>query len=166
MIREDVPADHEAISQTIVAAFGQIDEAHLVRQLRDDGDLVLSLVNDDQGSITGHIALSAMSAMANGRKLRALGLAPVSVLPEFQRKGIGKALINAAIAYARQSGIQIIFLLGDPAYYGKFGFSVENAKGFASPYAGPYWQANILDESLQLPMTGAAEYARAFQALG
>jgi putative acetyltransferase len=166
VIRAETPADHAIIADVIETAFGQADEARLVDQLREDGDLALSLVYEEHGRICGHIALSLMSAHADGSDCSAWGLAPISVLPEYQRRGIGAALINDALAKAALSGIQMIFLFGDPVFYGKFGFSVDNAKGFASPYAGPYWQVNILDDGLQMPLIGKAQYARAFKVLG
>ena len=106
-----------------------------------------------------------MTAEADGQPLRALGLAPVGVVPDRQNQGIGGALVEAAVAAARESGEQLLFLLGEPDYYGRFGFTAERAQPFASPYAGPYFQALALVE-LAPVKSGRASYAPAFAELG
>lgn len=102
-------------------------------RLRDDGDAILSLVAVQDAAIVGHVMLSPMSA-----PFRALGLAPLSVLPRWQRQGVGTALLQAAIGKARDGGWSAVFVLGDPAYYRRFGFRADLAAGFTSPYAGPH----------------------------
>ncbi|WP_232962395.1 GNAT family N-acetyltransferase [Paracoccus tegillarcae] len=129
-LRPESTADHAAIHALTVAAFGQTDEADLVDALRRAGDLDLSLVASQGGTVLGHIALSPIDA-----PFPALGLAPLSVHPAMQHRGIGAALVTAAIA-ARPD--HAIILLGDPAYYARFGFQPADLQ---SPYAGPYLQA-------------------------
>lgn len=159
-IRPETPADHAAIRAVITAAFARADEADLVEQLRHDGDAAISLVAEADGVLSGHVLLSPMTA-----PFAALGLAPLSVLPAHQRQGVGNALMHAAIDAARATGAAAIFLLGDPAYYRRFGFSTEAAKPFASPYAGPHFMALPLVDPL--PAThGAVAYAAAFGGLG
>ncbi|MEZ5710419.1 MAG: N-acetyltransferase [Blastomonas sp.] len=165
-----MPRDRDAIAAIIRAAFEASDHGHngeveLVGALESDGDLVISLVAVQDGSCCGHVALSRMTAEMDGAPCRALGLAPLSVLPGSRRRGIGAALMEAAIRAAREQGWQAIFLLGDPGYYGKFGFSAQKAKAFASPYAGPYFQLLALDNSLKIEGIGRADYAGAFAAL-
>jgi putative acetyltransferase len=104
-----------------------------------------------------------MRVEADGEPMR--GLAPVAVLPERQRQGVGSALVEAGLAEARAAGIDIVFLLGEPEYYGRFGFEPLVAQPFASPYAGPYFQALVLSD-IALPASGSADYAPAFAALG
>ncbi|MGZ8361809.1 MAG: GNAT family N-acetyltransferase, partial [Allosphingosinicella sp.] len=133
ILRPEQPADRAAIAALVEHAFGQPDEARLIARLRADGDLVLSLVADDGGTILGHVALSLMAA-----PFRALGLAPVAVAPGHQRQGIAAALIREALDRARADGWGGVFVLGDPAYYRRFGFSPDLASGFDSPYAGRY----------------------------
>jgi predicted GNAT family acetyltransferase len=70
---------------------------------------------------------------------RALALAPVSVAPERQKAGIGSALVRSAVERARQAGWEAVFVLGDPAYYGRFGFDAHRAAGFSTPYAGEHF---------------------------
>jgi putative acetyltransferase len=157
-IRSETPADQAAVRAVVAAAFGQADEADLVEQLHADGDVVVSLVAEEAGEIVGHVLLSAMRA-----PFRALGLAPVSVIPARQGAGVGSALIGEAIRLAREAGYAAIFVLGDQAYYGRFGFDVDAARGFASPYAGDHFAVLALS---QLSVRGGAvEYAAAFAAL-
>lgn len=156
IIREEGPADHAAIHAVVAAAFDRSAEADLVDQLRADRDSVLSLCADEHGAIIGHVMFSAMTA-----PFRALGLGPVAVLPGRQRAGIGDRLIRAGIERATSDGWQGVFVLGDPAYYRRFGFDPDLAKDFASPYAGPYLMALPLAPAL--PQTqGRIDYAPAF----
>ncbi|MGB3044707.1 MAG: N-acetyltransferase [Xanthobacteraceae bacterium] len=159
-VRSARAGDDEAIDDVIVRAFGRHDEAQLVAQLRRDGDAAISLVAVADEAVIGHVLLSPMSA-----PFRALGLAPLSVAPKHQRQGVGAALIDAAIIQARHGGWSAIFVLGDPAYYGRFGFRVDLAAGFLSPYAGPHLM--ILPLANELPATtGRIAYATAFGSLG
>lgn len=150
-LREERPGDREAIHALNHAAFGGADEAGLVDALRRDGDLNLSLVASQGGTVLAHLALSPISA-----PFPALALAPVAVHPALQGRGIGAALIRAAIA--ARPGYSLI-LLGDPAYYSRFGFAPVDLK---SPYAGPYLQA--IGTGLQSGAT--ITHAPAFAALG
>ncbi len=160
LIRPETAADHAAIRAVVSAAFARPDEADLVEQLRRNGDAAISLVAEAEGAVIGHVLLSPMAA-----PFAALGLAPLSVLPAHQRSGVGSALMHAAIDTARASGAAAIFLLGNPGYYQRFGFSAAAAKPFASPYAGPHFMA--LPLVAPLPATqGAVAYAAAFGGLG
>lgn len=158
-IRPETPGDYSAIDNITSAAFDHKDEAALVAQLREDGDAVLSLVAEERGQLIGHILLSTMKA-----PFKALGLAPVSVHPDHQNKGVGSALIKNAIEEAKARGFDAIFLLGEPAYYTRFGFNIEDAKTFQSPYAGPYFMALPLGPGFQAS-DAEIEYAPAFQQL-
>ena len=162
MIRPAEPADALSIRAVHEAAFPTAVEAELVEALEREGDAVVSLVAGKQGAIVGHALLSRMRVTADGRALRALGLAPVGVLPGFQGGGVGSALIEAALAIARTTGEEIVFLLGEPDYYERFGFSAQAAAPFASPYAGPWFMALALQPGFTAPAAGEAAYARAF----
>jgi putative acetyltransferase len=158
-IRDERPEDIAAIRAVIEAAFPQPAEADLVDKLRADGDSVISLVAVDAGHVVGHILFSKLAA-----PFRALGLAPVSVLPDRQSAGTGSRLIRAGLERAAQDGWQGVFLLGEPEYYSRFGFDAEVASGFASPYAGPYFMALVLGGAL--PTTeGKIAHAPAFATL-
>lgn len=165
MIRPAEPADAAGIRAVHLAAFPTAAEADLVEALGREGDAVVSLVEARQSEIVGHVLLSRMIVSGNGRSLRALGLAPVGVLPGFQGGGIGGALIEAALAIAKASGEALVFVLGEPDYYVRFGFSAETAAPFASPYAGPYFMALATRPDFAPPVAGEAVYARAFSDL-
>jgi putative acetyltransferase len=163
-IRDALSADAAAIRAVHLAAFPDATEADLVEQLHRDGDTVLSLVAEQHGRIAGHVLISRMTADGDGRSFRAVGLAPVAVLPEVQRQGLGSRLIDAAIERLRASGEEIVFLVGEPEYYRRFGFATATAAPFASPYAGDYFMALMLSEG-ELPRAGRADYAPAFAGL-
>jgi len=155
-VRPEQAGDIEAIDDVVIRAFGREDEARLVDRLRRDGDATISLVAVAGDAIVGHVLLSPMSA-----PFRALGLAPVSVAPKHQRQGVGAALIDAAVAQARQGAWVAIFVLGDPIYYGRFGFRPDLAAGFSSPYPGPHFM--VLPLTGVLPVaSGKVSYAAAF----
>ncbi|MBS0416701.1 MAG: N-acetyltransferase [Proteobacteria bacterium] len=160
-LRAEQPADRAAIHAVVTAAFGRVDEADLVDRLREEGSGVVSLVSlDADAAVTGHVLLSRMDA-----PFRALGLAPLSVLPARQRSGIGSQLVRAALQYSKDLGWEAVFVLGDPQYYGRFGFNAEHASGFSSPYAGPHLMIHALTGSLPVS-AGSIAYARPFASLG
>jgi putative acetyltransferase len=142
-------------------AFGGGAEARLVDALRRSGAAVLSLVAEcGGGAVVGHVLLSRLVSPPG-----ALALAPLAVLPDRQRRGVGSALVRAALARARAGGWAAAFVLGDPAFYGRFGFEAEAARGYASPYAGEHFMAVRLGPG-PLPGAGAVIYPEPFAALG
>jgi putative acetyltransferase len=165
VIRPAEPADAAGIGAVHEAAFPTRAEADLVEALSREGDAIVSLVAARQSEIVGHALLSRMAVAGDGRDFRALGLGPVGVLPSFQGSGIGKALIDASLGIAQATGEEMVFVLGEPDYYTRFGFSAAAAAPFASPYAGPYFMALSLRPGLALPAAGKAAYARAFSGL-
>jgi putative acetyltransferase len=159
LIRDEEPADIPAIRKIVEEAFLQPAEARLVDRLRADGEAAISAVAVDTGQVVGHIMFSRMSA-----PFRTLGLAPVAVKPSSQGTGIGSQLIRWGLDRAKANKWQCVFVLGDPKYYERFGFSVELAGGFESPYAGEHFMALALNGAL--PATsGTVEYAAAFKML-
>ena len=164
-IRPAEPGDAAAIRGVLRAAFPTAAEADLVDALERDGDAIVSLVADRGGGIVGHVLLSRMRVTGDGRACRAVGLGPVAVVPGFQGGGIGAGLIEAALGIARATGEEIAFVLGEPDYYRRFGFSAKVAAPFASPYAGPYFMALALPPGFVPPASGDAAYAPAFSEL-
>ncbi len=165
-VRPETGEDSEAIRAVHLAAFPTSAEADLVTRLREDFDSEISLVAEQSGEIVGHVMLSRMGVAGEGRAWRALGLGPVGVLPGAQGSGVGSELIRAALAIAGTLGEELVFVLGDPDYYRRFGFSAEAAAPFASPYSGPYFMALWLRPEPAPPFQGSAAYAPAFDALG
>lgn len=124
-IREEAPADVLAIEAVTVAAFLSAEhtshtEQHIVNALRCAGALTISLVAEINGVLVGHVAVSPVS-ISDG-SVHWFGLGPISVLPAHQRSGVGSALMQVALAALGQRGAQGCVLLGDPGYYGRFGF--------------------------------------------
>jgi putative acetyltransferase len=161
VIRPAAPEDAAGIRQVHLGAFPTAAEADLVQELERAGDAVVSIVAEDEG-IVGHVLFSRMEVLADGRPLAALGLAPVAVVQSRQSEGIGGALIEAGLSRADELGTDIVFLLGEPGYYRRFGFEASAAEPFASPYAGPYFQALALAGDYAPPDCGEAAYAPAF----
>jgi putative acetyltransferase len=165
-VRPATGGDAGAIRAVHLAAFPTSAEADLVTRLDEDRDSEISLVAEQGGRVVGHVMLSRMSVSAGDRAFRALGLGPVGVLPGAQGSGVGSALVRAALAVAGTLGEEVVFVLGEPDYYTRFGFSAEAAVPFASPYAGPCFMALWLRPNPAVPAPGSAAYAPAFGALG
>jgi len=164
-VRPAIPDDAPAVRAVLTAAFPTSAEAQLVQRLAADGDLVLGFVAAEEEEIVGYAAFSRMAVTADDAPVPALGLGPVAVLPQRQRRGIGGRLIECGLAAANGRGIPLVFVLGDPLYYGRFGFRAGTAAPFASPYAGPHLMAQWLS-SPRTPASGRADYAPAFAQLG
>lgn len=157
ILRPERECDLSGIRQVHIQSFPSAAEADLVERLRTDGDAILSLVAEETGQVAGHVLFSRMMS-----PLRALGLAPVAVLPVFRRRGIAASLIEMGLREAAAQDWKLVFVLGAPAYYGRFGFSAARAAGFSSPYAGPHFMAHSLGAA---EAGGPAEYAPAFAGL-
>jgi putative acetyltransferase len=160
IIRDETPEDTAAVRQLAAAAFGQVAEAELIEALRESGDAVISLVAEDNGQIVGHILLSRLQAPE-----RCLGLAPVAVAPSRRNQGIGSDLVREGLAPAKRDGWQAVFVVGEPDYYGRFGFSAAAADKFETAYPKPYVLALDLAPGALHDRRGALRYASAFQAL-
>ena len=160
IIRKERPGDQAVIHELVAAAFGRELEAELVDRLREERDLELSLVALERGEIAGHILLSRARS-----ELRALALGPLAVHPACQRRGIGGALVSEALDQAARAFWEIVFLLGDPRYYQRFGFDLSLARNFDSPYAGPHFMAHALGKTLRIGR-GKVDFPRAFAELG
>lgn len=155
-IRAENDTDAAAIHALLHDVFPGGAEARLVDALREAGDLVLSLVAQSEGRILGCAQFSRMTA-----PFPALALGPIAVAATSRRRGIGSELIRGGLRRARENGWIAVFCLGDPEFYARFGFSVAQAAGFSSPYAGPNFIVTALGNAL--PATdGTVHYAAAF----
>jgi putative acetyltransferase len=132
-IRDERPGDQEGIRRVHCDAFGGDLEARLVDLLRERGKAVTSLVADDNGQIVGHILFSAVTIDA-ASDCRALGLAPLSVLPANQHRGVGASLIREGLMRCTGAGYDFVVLVGAPAYYARFGFHAAKARGLDNEY--------------------------------
>jgi len=161
MIRDATPCDFPAIRAILRHAFAQDDEANLVEQLRTDGDALVELVAASEIALQGHILYSPLRIERDGEVLAAAALAPVAVLPAFQRTGLGKALIAAGNARCAALGCAAIIVLGHPDYYPQFGFSARAAESLEAPFSGPAFMAlELRPEALRAG--GRVRYAKAF----
>lgn len=140
-IRKAEAADLPAIRKIHDAAFGGPAEGRLVALLTAGGFPALSLVARLDDQIVGHILFSPLCVEVDGREIRALALAPVGVLPAYQKRGIGSALIEAGLAAARDQGWVAVIVLGHPGYYPRFGFRSDLAAGFQAPFQGEAFMA-------------------------
>ena len=154
--------DHAEIRALVDAAFGGQAESRLVDALRHDGDVVLELVARHEGRLYGHVLFSRLRIDHDGQRHHAVALAPLCALPDRQRTGIGKALVENAHAVLSQQGERLSVVLGDAAYYGRFGYTHERAAGFESNYQGEHLQALAWGDA---PSSGRLVYAPAFARL-
>lgn len=124
-IRSEVKGDYEAITVVNDKAFKGTQESQIVKKLRvtKSFDPELSLVADNDNQIIGHILLTETTLEISSQEKRSLLLlAPMAILPEYQKNGIGKQLILKAIEKAKKTDYPAIILLGHPEYYSRFGF--------------------------------------------
>lgn len=161
MIRDAIASDYPAIRQVVRHAFNQDDEANLVEQLRADGDALVELVAASDIAIQGHILYSPLAIVRGGEILRAAALAPVSVLPAFQKHGVGGELIRAGNARCVELGCVAIIVLGHAEYYPRFGFSSSLAESLQAPFSGPHFMALEIEPGM-LANGGKVQYAKAF----
>ena len=135
-IRGERKEDFEGVRRVNEAAFGQPAEADLVDTLRSGGAVTVSLVAEVEGQIGGHLFFSPVTVQG-ADDLKAVGLGPMAVLPEHQRRGIGSLLIKQGLEYCRRAGIQEVVVLGHPDYYPRFGFRRASAWGLRCEFDAP-----------------------------
>ena len=161
MIRPAEPRDFPAIRAIIRHAFGAGDEANLVEDLRAAGDVVCEFVAASDIALQGHILYSRLAIEGAGETIAAAALAPVAVLPAFQRQGLGGELIRAGNARCGELGCAAIIVLGHAEYYPRFGFSAATAESLEAPFSGPHFMALELKPGA-LKAGGRVRYAKAF----
>lgn len=163
LIRPETPADVDGIHALTAAAFATAEhsshtEQFIVDALRARGELSVSLLAVHEERLLGHVAVSPVSVSDGSSGW--YGLGPISVLPERQGQGIGAALMRAAIEALRQQHARGCVLLGEPEYYGRFGFRAE--PGLVLPgVPAEYFQALCLQPPLA---QGEVRYSQAFEA--
>ena len=166
IIREEEENDQAAIRSVNVSAFETPSEANLVDALRAQATPVVSLVAEENDIVVGHIMFSPVT-LSGHPELKAIGLAPMAVIPEHQRTGIGSALVRAGLEQCKQLGFVAVVVLGHPEFYPRFGFSPSSRFGIDSEYDVPEevfmameLHPNALDEK-----TGKVKYHAAFGCL-
>jgi putative acetyltransferase len=161
MIRDATERDYPVIRAILRHAFGTADEANLVEQLRADADVLLELVATDGEAVHGCILYSALAVERGEASFACAALAPVAVLPAFQRRGVGAALLEAGNVRCIALGLDAIIVLGHADYYPRFGFTALAAATLDAPFSGPSFMALELRPGV-LSKGGGVRYARAF----
>jgi putative acetyltransferase len=156
-------AERSVVHAINVAAFGSPDEADLVDNLRVEGAVILSLVAEWDKRLVGHVMFSRMWIEAVNGSIPAVALAPMAVLPECQRQGIGGQLIRHGLDVLRERGERIVIVLGHPDFYPRFGFSTEKARFLLSPFPPDAYMALELSSGALAGIRGRVRYAAAFQ---
>jgi len=134
-IRAPLPVDAEAVLAVHRAAFGRDGEAQLVAALAAAGRNVFERLAEAEAAVVAHVLFSPVR-IAEGDDGLALGLAPMAVMPAWQRRGIGSALIETALRELAATPCRAVVVLGDPAYYGRFGFAPASSAGLHDTYGG------------------------------
>jgi putative acetyltransferase len=136
-LRTELPADHAGVRRVNELAFGQPGEADVVDALRAAGAATLSLVAVDGDRVVGHILFSPVTVASPSGDFTALGLAPMAVLPELHRRGVGSRLVRAGLDELRRAGHEVVVVLGHPGYYPRFGFERASARGIRWEHDAP-----------------------------
>ncbi|HEX7463287.1 MAG TPA: N-acetyltransferase [Actinomycetota bacterium] len=133
IVRLEDPADRDEAIEVERRAFDSNEEPAIVETIRDEAG-AFGLVAEEEGRIVGHVQMSPATVGDSG----VLALGPIGVLPERQRRGIGSALVRAALDEARTRGWVATILIGDPGFYPRFGFEPGADYGLRNPFAGVY----------------------------
>ena len=157
-LRKSIETDRAEIGNIHVEAFGEDkgpEIAELVNGLFDDKTAVpmLSLVAVENGQLIGHILYTKAVLTGSDKPVSVQLLAPLAVLPETQAKGVGGKLIKAGLSQLKDSGVELVFVLGHPDYYPHSGFTPAGVLGFEAPYPIPdehsgAWMVQALKEGV------------------
>ena len=151
-IRKATILDQDDIRSVHLSAFAE-DEREIVSNLavslllEETTPQTISLVAEAEGAVVGHVAFSPVTAV-NNEVFQGYILAPLGVKPDHQKRGIGAKLIDTGIRQLARTGVHVLFVYGDPGYYGRFGFTPDAAEPYAPPYRLQYpfgWQGMILN---------------------
>ncbi|MGH9966373.1 MAG: GNAT family N-acetyltransferase [Pyrinomonadaceae bacterium] len=136
-VRAESAEDYSAVRRINELAFGGPSEAALVDALRETAHPHLSLVAIIDGQVVGHIFFSPVSVESEASAFTAMALAPMAVLPDHQKQGIGSLLIEAGLQECQRIGHYIVVVLGHPEYYPRFGFTPARQRELRCEYAVP-----------------------------
>ena len=163
-IRPEIGDDQDSIQDVHKKAFGGPSEAKLVEALRAGGYVTVSLVATLNDKVVGHILFSPVTIQCAVGSIEILSLAPLAVLPEFQRQGIGTTLVKKGIESCQATPYSSIVVLGRPAYYTRFGFSPGLALSLKSPFGdGDSWMAKELFPGALGGIAGTVVYPPPFK---
>jgi putative acetyltransferase len=163
-IRPEDAGDVAAVRQVNERAFGTKAEADLVGAVRgSDGSI--SLVATVRGALVGHIMFTPVT-LDEATAVRVAGLAPMSVLPEHQRAGVGTHLVRAGLAACREQGYGAVVVVGHPEYYPRFGFTPADAYRLRCEFAVPReaFMVHVLAAQVLPHLAGIVRYRPEFRA--
>lgn len=166
-IRKEQRGDEEQIRLVNTRAFGQPAEADLVDTLRKTCPEGVSFVAECEDKVVGHILFTPAVIEAEEKEIWGMGLAPMSVLPEFQRQGIGSKLVQAGLDEMRKIRQPFVIVLGHPEYYPRFGFIRASRYGIVSQYDNvpdETFMILVLDEAALKGVSGVGKYRPEFDA--
>jgi len=164
IVRAEKPEDTSHVRRVNELAFAQPTEADIVDRLRRACAESLSLVAEDEG-VVGHILFTPAVIESTGRRVVGMGLAPMAVLPDRQRHGIGSKLVRRGLEILRERGCPFVIVLGHPEYYPRFGFEPASLHRIACQWEGVPDEAfmiSILDSSAMEGVSGVAKYRDEF----
>lgn len=161
-----MPTDFADVCRINELAFGRPDEARLVERLRETSPFV-SLVAVEADAVVGHLLFSRVTLSPENDDFSGFGLAPMAVLPDRQRTGVGSKLVVAGLEACRKLGASIVVVLGHRDYYPRFGFAPAHLLGFTCEYDVPKeaFMALELTENASLGINGQIRYAPPFAEL-
>jgi putative acetyltransferase len=164
-IRAELPGDRDAVHDVQARAFGRRQEADLVDALRGRVEPSISLVAVDADTVVGHVFFSPVRIEDDGSESRAIALAPLAVVPEHQKLGIGSRLVAAGLAACRELAEDVVFVLGHPAYYPRFGFEPAGERGlhYRDLPSDPAFMLIELAPNALRGRAGRVRYDEAFQ---
>ena len=141
-VRKALESDRQRISNVVIAAFGIVQGNEITDLITDlladpSAQPLLSLVATANDNVVGHILFTNARIKHSQRMVSSAILAPLSVLPKYQNQGIGGRLIKEGLNQLKAAGVELVFVLGHPGYYPKYGFSAAGIKGFEASYPIP-----------------------------
>lgn len=134
LIRREKPTDIPTIRKVNAIAFNGSIEADLVDLLREANKATISLVATFNGDLVGHILFSPVTIEFNPKNMRGLGLAPIAVLPEYQKQGVGSRLVTQGLEESRSKGYDLVVVLGYASYFSRFGFKRASLSHLGNEY--------------------------------
>src|SRR5262245_40621411 len=136
VIAREQPGQRDEILTVNRLAFGGDSEAEIIEKLTEARLVVASLAALSGPEVVGHILFSELDVVVDGRAVPSAALAPLAVMPAFQNRGIGVALVEAGLTAMREARRQAVIVLGHPQYYRRFGFTAESISHLDSPFSG------------------------------
>ncbi len=158
---QDRPGDRAAIRRINAAAFGEGGGTPAFDRLREGANDVLSLVAEQAGTVVGHIFFSPVMVETRSQQLAGMGLGELAVLPDYQRRGIGKLLTGAGLRRLARQHCPFVIVVGLPGYYPQLGFERGSSHGLRCQWEGipdESFMVNILDATTMRGISGVARY--------